>query len=960
MRRLILAAVLLLILSVTQLASAQENHAETRYMTHDAVERTFHVYAGDEADKLLVVLHPFASSGRAMEVITGFNQVADEQGFVVAYPDSVDMFWDDGGFDDDKPGYEFAVDDFGYITQLMDDLSAEFNLAERYVTGMGNGGQFTYALACQMPEQLDGIALVATLMIDHVEQNCAGTEATSGLDVIIIHGQNDHSHLDEGRTFETGGYILSSEATFITWLERNQCDPDSRLNYRQTTLVSYDSCNDGSRTAFYSVIGGGNNWFRANDSINNYDIDATTIISAFINHEDAWYELTQQPEPDSDRVPRTFTLYLPPTTDFSIEMPLVVLLHGKTANASSQAYSSAFNRVAKRENIVALYPEGLETVWNYGKDIEGYPTEAQDDDVFLDMLIDDIARDVAIDRDSMYVTGLSNGGLMTQRLACTRAETYAAFASVAATAPFGLSQLCEDTPPAPILIMMGTADSIMPWQGYVAQDAEGRPFYITAPMDATAAFWADHNGCATSFERNLIPSTDPDSEVQVWTFNDCPDDAQTLIYGVVGGGHVWHGARDFENALLGEVNMDINASEEIWTFFKQHSYATSTETVSVEQENQEQEQVEQDETDNSEAEATAEAQIETPEPSEAQETSETQQYEQQRAIISELRGGGYTIYYILDLDEEFACSDDTEINLPNEVLEQVQGMQEAFELMEFPIGRVSAVDDCRALAVSELLYGEPSATLPAIDSSNLFLLLSRPAPDATLHLIIGDNDVISQELQRDIPAGNSFISIPQGASGYQGLSLVPNTGWENLGSIYRIITDAEGENAILTPDERLIAGLQNGEYVVYIRHAVTDRTETDTDLSSCETQRNLNDEGIEQATAIGEAFAALDVSIGEIISTGYCRTDDTARLIAGVEPTIEENFFQEGVLTTLLSSPPVDGNRIIIGHGGIILDTTGLLIAEGEAIIFVPQGNGWNIERVLTANEWNDLANNLD
>jgi polyhydroxybutyrate depolymerase len=772
MRRL-LGAILFLLLSFVYTTSAQSTYATTETIVHDDIERRYSIYEGADADKLLMVLHPFASSGRAMEVITGFNDIADDYGFVVVYPDAVDMFWDDGGFAAGKPSYEFAIDDFGFIATLMDNVSSEFNLNSRYVAGMGNGGQFAYALACQSPDEIDGIAVVSTLMIDHIDNTCEANSATDGIDVLMIHGQNDHLHVEEGRTFETGTYILGAQDTFITWLERNNCDPESRLNYRQTTLVTYENCLNDTRTAFFSVIGGGNNWFSTADTVNNYQIDASHIIGAFFDEAESWHELTQQPSPNPNRLPRTHTLYVPPTIDYSLDLPLVLLLHGRFANAPSQAYASAFNRIAKRDNVIALYPDAINTEWTYGSGLPQYEVQAHDDDTFLDMLIDNLDTKLPIDRERMYVTGLSNGGLMTQRLACTRADTYAAFAAVAATAPLGVTTLCDNTPAIPMLIMMGTADTIMPWQGATATDQSGRPIYVTAPMDNTGAFWANHNGCEGQYEPTNIPSDDPDSEVQVWRTSDCVSDTEVVIYAVIGGGHVWHGVRDFEDAQLGEVNMDINASEEIWTFFQQYDLSEPREPAPAEP---------------------------TSEPI-AEETEPEDEYATQREIIQELRGGGYTLYYTLDLDMPFECNSDGSVNLPDDVAAQIEAIQAAFELMSFPIGRVTAIDDCRALAVSDSLYGEPTISFADVDTQALFLLLSRPTDGDTLHLIVGDNDVISQLIQREVPVGNTLIVLPRAASGYQVLSVVPNEGWDFLATVYNRILERDGDDAFDNPDE---------------------------------------------------------------------------------------------------------------------------------------------------------------
>jgi polyhydroxybutyrate depolymerase len=118
----------------------------------------------------------------------------------------------------------------------------------------------------------------------------------------------------------------------------------------------------------------------------------------------------------------------------------------------------------------------------------------------------------------------------------------------------------------------GTADTIVPWAGMQgSHPVTGRAFYISAPMDNTMGFWAQRNGCSLEFSTEELPNTDPDSHVVLYTFNACPDNAPLQLYAVFGGGHTWPGVRDYDSQLLGEVNMDFNASEVMLAFFNQHS-----------------------------------------------------------------------------------------------------------------------------------------------------------------------------------------------------------------------------------------------------------------------------------------------------------------------------------------------------------------------------------------------------
>jgi phosphohistidine phosphatase SixA len=163
--------------------------------------------------------------------------------------------------------------------------------------------------------------------------------------------------------------------------------------------------------------------------------------------------------------------------------------------------------------------------------------------------------------------------------------------------------------------------------------------------------------------------------------------------------------------------------------------------------------------------------------------------------------------------------------------------------------------------------------------------------------------------------------------------------------------------------------LQRGGYVVALRHAATDPTATDTtgDLRDCSRQRNLNARGRRQARIIGRAFRRLEIPVGLVLASPFCRTRDTARLAFGrvraSRALLSADFFgndaaerQRGGLRRLLSLPPGRGsNTVLVSHEAAIDAATGVTVAEGEAVIVAP-GRGRRRFRIVTtveADDWN-------
>jgi phosphohistidine phosphatase SixA len=179
------------------------------------------------------------------------------------------------------------------------------------------------------------------------------------------------------------------------------------------------------------------------------------------------------------------------------------------------------------------------------------------------------------------------------------------------------------------------------------------------------------------------------------------------------------------------------------------------------------------------------------------------------------------------------------------------------------------------------------------------------------------------------------------------------------------------QHARLGPLE-LVDALREGGYVIYLRHAETDRSKEDdpaVELEDCATQRNLSDEGREQSRAIGEAFRALEIPIGAVYSSEYCRTRDTAELAFGsyeAEPVLtgfpEESdpTYGERVTRTreLLGEAPEEGeNTVLVTHVKNLEEVTGRTIEEGELAVFEPLGGTrFRYRGRIPADVWPELV----
>lgn len=247
--------------------------------------------------------------------------------------------------------------------------------------------------------------------------------------------------------------------------------------------------------------------------------------------------------------------------------PLVIALHGRLGTGAGQAQLTGFAAIAKREHLFVVFPDGVDKSWHDARE-SGPAAEQQVDDVaFVSALIDAFVAKGA-DPARVFVMGMSNGGVMSLTLACRLSGRLAGVASVTGGFPASLGEHCPMERPLKIMLVFGTADPLMPYEGGVV--AKRKDHGTVLGTEAAAALLAKKNGCDEGPELSTLPDVNADdgSTVEVRTFKGCR--APVVLYTVKGGGHAWPGGwAYFPEAFIGKTNRDFDASETAWRFFAQ-------------------------------------------------------------------------------------------------------------------------------------------------------------------------------------------------------------------------------------------------------------------------------------------------------------------------------------------------------------------------------------------------------
>ena len=177
--------------------------------------------------------------------------------------------------------------------------------------------------------------------------------------------------------------------------------------------------------------------------------------------------------------------------------PLVIALHGNTQTGADMASRTSWPAVAKREHFTVVFPDGLNRAWADLRSNEmragRTPPEGTDDVAFIAKLVETYVADGTADPRRVYVTGVSNGGAMTMTLACKRADLFAAAASVIMNFTDEFANACQPSRPVPMLMMNGTADPLIPYEGGRGTSRYAVDGFWSA--EKTIAFWRKVNGC---------------------------------------------------------------------------------------------------------------------------------------------------------------------------------------------------------------------------------------------------------------------------------------------------------------------------------------------------------------------------------------------------------------------------------------------------------------------------------
>ena len=234
---------LLILLYLPLLTLAQQTLTES--ITHDNLQRDYiiHIpgsYNMNTSIPLVFCFHGYNSSANTIMNYTNFNYIADTAGFIVVYPQGTLLqgttHWNVGGWT-----LGSTADDVGFIRNLLDSISCEYNIdsSRVYSTGMSNGGYMSFLLACQLSDKIAAIASVTGSMTPQTFNSC---NPLHPMPILQIHGTNDQVVPYIG----VPTWTKSIDDVLQYWIDYNNCNTIPAI----TTIVDINQF-DGSTVEYF-------------------------------------------------------------------------------------------------------------------------------------------------------------------------------------------------------------------------------------------------------------------------------------------------------------------------------------------------------------------------------------------------------------------------------------------------------------------------------------------------------------------------------------------------------------------------------------------------------------------------------------------------------------------------------------------------------------------------------------
>ncbi len=270
--------------------------------------------------------------------------------------------------------------------------------------------------------------------------------------------------------------------------------------------------------------------------------------------------LFQQTIKTTDGLTRSYLLHIPNAYRHGRTfMPLLFMFHGALGTGSQIFNSSKIRAQSELLKFIVCAPDGIDNRWNSGTGVN-----ADIDDVgFIDQLLAKLKSELPLS-EKFYISGMSNGGMLTHNLLCQRPGVFAGAASICGPIATNVYVNNNLSSAPPILGIQGGADPFVPIDG---GETLGKDSGHVESAETTMGAYALMGDCGPVDTVQLPPSVDDGTSVTRYEFRDPGGVLKVRYYVVAGMGHQWPPNDPFLPSICGPTSQNLNATLELCNFF---------------------------------------------------------------------------------------------------------------------------------------------------------------------------------------------------------------------------------------------------------------------------------------------------------------------------------------------------------------------------------------------------------
>lgn len=241
-------------------------------------EREFYTYLPGNGKigpytPVLFVLHGGGGTALGTPGLTfgRFNELADQEGFIVVYPQGIEKQWNDGRQGDQTKTWREDIDDTGFLVNIVEEVSRMHTIdrSRVYTCGMSNGGFMSTRLICDRPDVFRGGAILTATISEDYFPKC---DPSASAAVLVMNGTEDKLVPYDGGPIKVlgkkRGVVVSTDDYLDFWQDKNQCKtkkpertlPNLSDDGTIVHVTEYEDCKSGGALVLYRIEGGGHTW----------------------------------------------------------------------------------------------------------------------------------------------------------------------------------------------------------------------------------------------------------------------------------------------------------------------------------------------------------------------------------------------------------------------------------------------------------------------------------------------------------------------------------------------------------------------------------------------------------------------------------------------------------------------------------------------------------------------------